>query len=98
MVKGLADLPARIGEILATEDDIAAIAARYAEAEHMFFVGRVRGWPVAREGAQKLKEISHVHAEAYQPSELKHGPLCPTTNCSPRTSRPSRKSKPGAAR
>ncbi|ATY16322.1 glutamine--fructose-6-phosphate transaminase (isomerizing) [Amycolatopsis sp. AA4] len=75
LVTELADLPARISEILAAEDDIAAIAARYAEAEHMFFVGRVRGWPVAREGAQKLKEISYVHAEAYQSSELKHGPL-----------------------
>jgi glucosamine--fructose-6-phosphate aminotransferase (isomerizing) len=39
------------------------------------FVGRVRGYPVAREGAQKLKEISYVHAEAYPASELKHGPL-----------------------
>ena len=44
-------------------------------ADHMFFIGRVRGWPVAREGAQKLKEISYVHAEAYQAGELKHGPL-----------------------
>jgi glutamine---fructose-6-phosphate transaminase (isomerizing) len=41
----------------------------------VFFIGRVRGWPVAREGAQKLKEISYVHAEAYQAAELKHGPL-----------------------
>jgi len=41
----------------------------------MFFIGRVRGWPVAREGAQKLKEVSYVHAEAYQAAELKHGPL-----------------------
>jgi glucosamine--fructose-6-phosphate aminotransferase (isomerizing) len=41
----------------------------------MMFVGRVRGWPVAREGAQKLKEVSYVHAEAYPASELKHGPL-----------------------
>ena len=39
------------------------------------FIGRVRGWPVAREGAQKLKEISYVHAEAYPAAELKHGPL-----------------------
>ena len=44
-------------------------------AEHVFFVGRVRGWLVAREGAQKLKEISYVHAEGYQGGELKHGPL-----------------------
>jgi glucosamine--fructose-6-phosphate aminotransferase (isomerizing) len=39
------------------------------------FVGRVRGWPVAREGAQKLKEVSYLHAEAYPAAELKHGPL-----------------------
>jgi glucosamine--fructose-6-phosphate aminotransferase (isomerizing) len=41
----------------------------------MMFVGRVRGYPVAREAAQKLKEVSYVHAEAYPASELKHGPL-----------------------
>ncbi len=46
-----------------------------AQAESLFFVGRVRGFPVAREGAQKFKEISYRHAEAYQTSELKHGPL-----------------------
>jgi len=39
------------------------------------FIGRRRGWPVAREGAQKLKEISYIHAEAYPAAELKHGPL-----------------------
>jgi glucosamine--fructose-6-phosphate aminotransferase (isomerizing) len=60
---------------LAAEDQIAGIARRFADADHMFFIGRVRGWPVAREGAQKLKEISYVHAEAYQAAELKHGPL-----------------------
>ena len=41
----------------------------------MYFIGRYRGFPVAREGAQKLKEITYIHAEAYQASELKHGPL-----------------------
>jgi glucosamine--fructose-6-phosphate aminotransferase (isomerizing) len=51
-------------------------AARWlAGAPSVFFVGRVRGYPVAREAAQKLKEVSYVHAEAYQSSELKHGPL-----------------------
>ncbi|MBY8852647.1 SIS domain-containing protein, partial [Saccharothrix sp. MB29] len=75
VVTGLGELPHTIAQILATENDIAEVARRYAGAEHMFFVGRVRGWPVAREGAQKLKEISYVHAEAYQASELKHGPL-----------------------
>ncbi|CCH30032.1 glutamine--fructose-6-phosphate transaminase (isomerizing) [Actinosynnema sp. NPDC047251] len=75
LVAGLSELPAQLTAILGQEDGIAEIAARYAKAEHMFFLGRVRGWPVAREGAQKLKEISYLHAEAYQASELKHGPL-----------------------
>jgi glucosamine--fructose-6-phosphate aminotransferase (isomerizing) len=75
IVAGLRALPAHIEEILAAEDHIAEIARRFAAAEHMFFIGRVRGWPVAREGAQKLKEVSYVHAEAYQAAELKHGPL-----------------------
>ncbi|GAB3572440.1 glutamine--fructose-6-phosphate transaminase (isomerizing) [Amycolatopsis endophytica] len=71
----LAALPGLIGQVLDGEDRIATLAGRFADAEHVFFLGRVRGWPVAREGAQKLKEISYVHAEAYQSSELKHGPL-----------------------
>lgn len=75
LVTGLARLPHQIAQILAGEQEIEAVARKYARAEHMFFVGRVRGWPAAREGAQKLKEISYVHAEAYQASELKHGPL-----------------------
>ncbi len=75
LVAGLRALPGHIEEILAGEEEIADVARRFSGAEHMFFVGRVRGWPVAREGAQKLKEISYVHAEAYQAGELKHGPL-----------------------
>jgi glucosamine--fructose-6-phosphate aminotransferase (isomerizing) len=75
IVNGLRNLPSQVDAILATEQEISAIAGRYAEANHMFFIGRTRGWPVAREGAQKLKEISYVHAEAYQAGELKHGPL-----------------------
>jgi len=75
IVAGLRALPGQIAEILAGEEAIAEVALRYAGAQHMFFLGRVRGWSVAREGAQKLKEISYVHAEAYQASELKHGPL-----------------------
>ena len=75
LVEALAAIPEQIEEILATEDDIKAIAERFANAGHMFFIGRVRGWPAAREGAQKLKEVSYIHAEAYPGSELKHGPL-----------------------
>ncbi|MGH3256336.1 MAG: glutamine--fructose-6-phosphate transaminase (isomerizing) [Streptosporangiaceae bacterium] len=75
IVAGLRALPGQVEQILAQEDAIAEVARRFADAEHMFFIGRVRGWPVAREGAQKLKEVSYVHAEAYQAAELKHGPL-----------------------
>jgi glucosamine--fructose-6-phosphate aminotransferase (isomerizing) len=75
LIAGLQALPTQIEEILKSESHLEEVAARLAEAESMFFVGRVRGYPVAREGAQKLKEISYRHAEAYQTSELKHGPL-----------------------
>ncbi len=75
LIAGLTALPDQIAEILGREDELARVATRLAEAESLFFVGRVRGFPVAREGAQKFKEISYRHAEAYQTSELKHGPL-----------------------
>ncbi len=75
LIAGLARLPDQIGEILAAEDTLGEVATGLADAESLFFVGRVRGFPVAREGAQKFKEISYRHAEAYQTSELKHGPL-----------------------
>ncbi|SDC14653.1 glutamine--fructose-6-phosphate transaminase (isomerizing) [Actinokineospora iranica] len=75
IVSGLRALPAQIEEILTEDARVQQVAKRHAHARHMFFLGRVRGWPVAREGAQKLKEISYVHAEAYQSAELKHGPL-----------------------
>jgi glutamine---fructose-6-phosphate transaminase (isomerizing) len=75
LIAGLTRLPGQIEEILAREEEFAGVAAKLAEAESLFFIGRVRGFPVAREGAQKFKEISYRHAEAYQTSELKHGPL-----------------------
>ncbi len=75
LIAGLSRLPGQIQEILDGEDALAAVAADLAGAESLFFIGRVRGFPVAREGAQKFKEISYRHAEAYQTSELKHGPL-----------------------
>jgi glutamine---fructose-6-phosphate transaminase (isomerizing) len=75
IIAGLRRLPAQIEEIIAGEADIAKLAEGLADAPSLFFIGRVRGFPVAREGAQKFKEISYRHAEAYQASELKHGPL-----------------------
>jgi len=75
IVDALKALPAKITEILELDDEIAKIARDLAPHPSMLFIGRRRGWPVAREGAQKLKEISYIHAEAYASAELKHGPL-----------------------
>ncbi|OZB86008.1 glutamine--fructose-6-phosphate transaminase (isomerizing) [Microbacterium sp. 13-71-7] len=75
ILRGLQRIPEQIREILENTDPIAAVAEDIAKAQSAFYIGRVRGFPVAREGAQKLKEISYIHAEAYQTSELKHGPL-----------------------
>ncbi len=75
LIAGLRRIPADLEQILATEEELAVVAGSLADAESLFFVGRVRGFPVAREGAQKFKEISYRHAEAYQTGELKHGPL-----------------------
>ncbi|MGC5342315.1 glutamine--fructose-6-phosphate transaminase (isomerizing) [Streptomyces sp. DT24] len=75
IIAGLRKLPAQISEILETEPDIKKLAEDYADARSMMFIGRVRGYPVAREASLKLKEVSYIHAEAYPASELKHGPL-----------------------
>jgi glucosamine--fructose-6-phosphate aminotransferase (isomerizing) len=76
LISALAALPDQITTVLESEDEVAAVARDLvAPAAGMFFVGRVGGYPVAQEGAQKLKEVSYVHAEAYPAAELKHGPL-----------------------
>ncbi len=82
LIDGLQKLPGQIEEILAGEAHIKAVAEKYANSRDMFFIGRALGFPVALEGALKLKEVSYIHAEAYPASELKHGPLaliCPET-------------------
>ncbi|MFE3774930.1 glutamine--fructose-6-phosphate transaminase (isomerizing) [Streptomyces sp. NPDC059122] len=75
IIEGLRKLPGQIDEILKGEDEIKELSAQYADAKSMMFIGRVRGYPVAREASLKLKEVSYIHAEAYPASELKHGPL-----------------------
>ncbi|MFF4698549.1 glutamine--fructose-6-phosphate transaminase (isomerizing) [Streptomyces chattanoogensis] len=75
IIEGLRKLPGQIDEILKSEEDIKKLAKQYADAKSMMFIGRVRGYPVAREASLKLKEVSYIHAEAYPASELKHGPL-----------------------
>ncbi|MGX7759302.1 glutamine--fructose-6-phosphate transaminase (isomerizing) [Streptomyces angustmyceticus] len=75
IIEGLRKLPGQIDEILKDEEQIKQLSAQYADAKSMMFIGRVRGYPVAREASLKLKEVSYIHAEAYPASELKHGPL-----------------------
>jgi glucosamine--fructose-6-phosphate aminotransferase (isomerizing) len=75
LLKALEALPGQVDEILAMEPHIAKLAKELAIRESAYFVGRAAGYPVAMEGALKLKEISYIHAEAYPASELKHGPL-----------------------
>ena len=80
LISSLQSLPAALAGALENEGRAMEVAARYRDMTNAFFVGRVRGFPVAAEAAQKLKEVSYIHAEAYPASELKHGPLaliCP---------------------
>lgn len=73
--KDLETLPAALANALRTEPEMAAWAAKFAPCEHALFLGRGVHYPIALEGALKLKEISYIHAEAYAAGELKHGPL-----------------------
>ncbi len=75
LVNSFKQLPDQIEQVLGLDKQIAGIAGRIAKAQSAFFIGRTDGYPVALEGAQKLKEVSYIHAEAYPASELKHGPL-----------------------
>ena len=68
-------LPAAVANALRLEPQMAAWAAKFAQCEHALFLGRGVHYPIAMEGALKLKEISYIHAEAYAAGELKHGPL-----------------------
>jgi len=71
----LAQIPAKVEKTLATHEQVKAVAAYYAEARDFLFLGRGYNFPVALEGALKLKEISYIHAEGYPAAEMKHGPI-----------------------
>ena len=75
LVEELRRLPTRLGEALAMDGTVEKVAELFAEKNHTLFLGRGAQFPVAMEGALKLKEISYIHAEAYPAGELKHGPL-----------------------
>ena len=74
-VRALDGLPALIGEVLATEDHIRRVAEEFADASNFLYLGRGPNFPIALEGALKLKEISYIHAEGYPAAEMKHGPI-----------------------
>jgi glucosamine--fructose-6-phosphate aminotransferase (isomerizing) len=79
-LKSLRHLPVALGAALALEPQLIAWAERFARKEHALFLGRGLHFPIALEGALKLKEISYIHAEAYPAGELKHGPLALVTS------------------
>ncbi|MFB4203875.1 Glutamine--fructose-6-phosphate aminotransferase [isomerizing] [wastewater metagenome] len=75
MVASLRRLPGQVESALALEPEIRRIAEQFIDKRHSLFLGRGEHYPIALEGALKLKEISYIHAEAYPAGELKHGPL-----------------------
>lgn len=82
-VRNLRHLPAAVQSVLALEPQVIAWAERFARKENALFLGRGLHYPIALEGALKLKEISYIHAEAYPAGELKHGPLALVTEAMP---------------
>jgi glucosamine--fructose-6-phosphate aminotransferase (isomerizing) len=82
-IRALRHLPAAIGSVLALEPQIIAWSESFARKENALFLGRGLHFPIALEGALKLKEISYIHAEAYPAGELKHGPLALVTEAMP---------------
>ncbi len=75
LIKALNELPAQVEQLLQDHEHIQSIARKYAQAKNFFFLGRHINFPVALEGALKLKEISYIHAEGYPSAEMKHGPI-----------------------
>ncbi len=75
LVEELEQLPGRIQKVLELSEEIRALSERFVDKQHALFLGRGVHYPIAMEGALKLKEISYIHAESYAAGELKHGPL-----------------------
>ncbi len=74
-MRELSEAPRFINQVLKLEDQIAAVCADLAKVNHVLYLGRGTSFPLALEGALKLKEISYIHAEGYAAGELKHGPI-----------------------
>jgi len=74
-LQALVEVPNDMRRTLERADAVLAVARKWQHAEHMLFLGRGLGYPIALEGALKLKEISYAHAEGYAAGEMKHGPI-----------------------
>ena len=74
-VEDLLQVPGRVEEVLTRAEQVKAVALKYKDATNALFLGRGTGFPLALEGALKLKEISYIHAEGYDAAEMKHGPI-----------------------
>ncbi len=75
IVKALAALPDQIAEVLSRSSEVQQVAETFMRAQNALYLGRGYNFPVALEGALKLKEISYIHAEGYPAAEMKHGPI-----------------------
>ncbi|MDB5229835.1 MAG: glucosamine--fructose-6-phosphate aminotransferase [Chitinophagaceae bacterium] len=75
LAQELADIPEKVEAVLKTDDQIKKLAEKYKDARDFLYLGRGYNFPVALEGALKLKEISYIHAEGYPAAEMKHGPI-----------------------
>jgi glucosamine--fructose-6-phosphate aminotransferase (isomerizing) len=75
LLRALEAIPDQIREVLKQSDRIRELAARYCHADHFLYIGRKYQYPIALEGALKLKEIAYIHAEGYAAGEMKHGPI-----------------------
>ena len=75
VVKGLGEIPEKVREVLKTNEKVADLARTFTYAHNFLYLGRGYSYPVALEGALKLKEISYIHAEGYPAAEMKHGPI-----------------------
>ena len=75
VVRGLSEIPVKIREVLQTNEKVADLARTFTYAHNFLYLGRGYSYPVALEGALKLKEISYIHAEGYPAAEMKHGPI-----------------------
>jgi glucosamine--fructose-6-phosphate aminotransferase (isomerizing) len=92
ILKELEQIPAKMDRVLKQSDAIAKIAKKYCESNSFLFLARQHNFPIALEGALKLKEISYIHAEGYPAAEMKHGPIalveprCPSVFIAPKNS------------